>query len=82
MDTILRMSGGNIWLGMYRPSTSEILDDIRYYSDGSRIAYQNWFRTDPNNSGKKENCVMAFVTRSNQWGDVRCSNRDDLICQL
>jgi len=37
-------------LGMYRPSTSEILDDIRYYSDGSRIAYQNWFRTDPNNS--------------------------------
>ncbi|KAK2148184.1 hypothetical protein LSH36_511g01123 [Paralvinella palmiformis] len=82
MDTILKMTDGDVWLGMHRPQTSHIIYDIRYYSDGSRITYQNWEVNDPNNVAQKENCVMAYRDDNNKWVDISCTKRAGLICEL
>ena len=67
---------------MYRPQTSNVVDDIRYYSDGSGIMYNNWITGDPNNSGQKEYCVAALQYYDNKWGDSPCTSNAGLICEL
>ena len=50
------------WLGIYRPQNSNILQDLRYYSDGTNITYHNWYPADPNNRRNREDCV-AIIPR-------------------
>ena len=71
-----------MWLGIYRPESSNILEDLRYYSDGKRITYQNWVDGDPDNAKNKERCVAAVAYRNYKWGDVKCGRTFDLICEL
>ena len=76
----IHLLDGDIWLGMYRPQTSQIADDFRYYSDGSKIGYQNWYPGNPSNS--QQNCIMVFYQFSRKWVDIFCTVKAGLICEL
>ncbi|KAK2140024.1 hypothetical protein LSH36_1512g00015 [Paralvinella palmiformis] len=74
--------GRQIWLGMYRPEASNILDDFKYFSDGRNITYRDWFHADPDNSGEKEHCVISTPSRETKWSDIRCQDQYALLCEL
>ena len=70
------------WLGIYRPNSSRILHDFKYYSDGTNITFQNWYETDPNDYRNEEDCVAIRSYRNYQWSDEYCGIKFSFICEL
>ena len=78
----LLSDGHDVWLGIHRPSTSDILEDFVYYSDGSSITYGYWKPGDPDNKRNSEHCVSSLARMYYKWSDCYCSWIFGLICEV
>ncbi|KAK2139342.1 hypothetical protein LSH36_1848g00005 [Paralvinella palmiformis] len=73
--------GGGLWLGLYRPSISTDIYDIRYASDGQPIGYSQWASSQPNGNGGMEDVVFAENPTYN-WLDRSKMQRCGFLCEI
>ena len=72
----------DVWIGLYRPSTSTDLNDIRYSSDGQLIGYTQWGGGQPNNNNGQESVVMALSSANYRWFDKTRTEIGKFICEI
>ncbi|KAI5613405.1 hypothetical protein C0J50_11362, partial [Silurus asotus] len=68
------------WIGLKSESFGEwkwSLADQTFYRDGD--TYRKWSKTEPNNAGGKEFCVM-MSRRSGSWLDEKCDKKLCFVC--
>ncbi|KAK2154894.1 hypothetical protein LSH36_255g06026 [Paralvinella palmiformis] len=72
----------DVWIGLYRPSISTDLNDIRYSSDGQLIGYTQWGGGQPNNNNGQESVVMALSSANYKWFDKTRTEIGKFICEI
>ncbi|KAK2142256.1 hypothetical protein LSH36_979g00027, partial [Paralvinella palmiformis] len=72
----------DIWLGLYRPSTSSDVNEIRYSSDSQLVTYTEWTNGQPNNANGEENVVIASSGSHFQWFDRNGGNEARFLCEI
>ncbi|KAK2160654.1 hypothetical protein LSH36_128g01021 [Paralvinella palmiformis] len=83
MDVIVSIAvDRHVWVGMYRPENSDILEDFKYFSDGTNITYTNWGTGDPNNGDNNEDCVVSAWYLNFRLMDIYCYYTYLLICEV
>ncbi|XP_062309627.1 ladderlectin-like [Osmerus eperlanus] len=65
-----------VWLG----GSDAVENLVWFWSDGSRFDYQNWARTEPNNEGGDEECMVMNAGGEYRWNDIKCGNHYYFIC--
>lgn len=74
------LTGPVHWIGLYRDPE----DDSRWlWVNWSRLCNGcgYWFRGEPNNSGRKEDCGEMWPFKNGLWNDAPCSISRRYICQ-
>ncbi|XP_063165586.1 C-type lection lectoxin-Enh3-like [Candoia aspera] len=70
-----------IWIGMY--STRSVRRKRWRWVDMAAMHYTNWKATEPNDAGRKEDCVtMEYVSGTLQWADENCSLQFNYLCKI
>ena len=58
---------------MYIGATDSRQENKWTWTDGTPWKYQNWYRGEPNNAGRGEDCGVLYNGVPGQWNDVRCN---------
>ncbi|KAK2142272.1 hypothetical protein LSH36_979g02083 [Paralvinella palmiformis] len=78
----LLAGGMDVWLGLYRPSSSIDLNEIRYSSDDQLATYTRWEGTQPNNVNGEENVVLANADSNYEWFDRNGDQEVRFLCEI
>ena len=49
-----------------------------WMSDGTEVTYADWYKGQPNDWKKGQDCVTYY---KNKWNDEECSERRQFLCQ-
>ena len=52
-----------------------------YASNGEPVTYTNWKNGNPDNADGDENCVKYGKGLDFTWNDVKCSEKNPVICE-
>ena len=72
----------NTWIGLHRDPWNK---SRWLWVDGSSVDYANWYKTEPNNVGGKEDCVEMYPAsraRAGKWNDLTCSHNRYYVCEI
>jgi len=51
------------------------------WTDGSKWDFAPWGKGQPDNAGKRENCLEENWSKKNEWNDNRCNQKKPFVCQ-
>ncbi|XP_038058027.1 macrophage mannose receptor 1-like [Patiria miniata] len=52
------------------------------WSDGSVVQYTNWHTGQPDDNGRREECVQTYLSNTTGWFDARCEQPLNYICKI
>merc|ERR1712183_1035400 len=80
---ILKSCGNEFWTAGSRLAEEKLYwyTNVNGKLNMQPFSYTNWYSSEPNNSGRIENCI--FITHSDgKWYDYDCQLERPVVCEL
>ncbi|XP_037540360.1 ladderlectin [Nematolebias whitei] len=69
-------SDAAVWVGGYVVGK----DRVWFWSDGEKFIFNGWGKTEPNNMGGNEKCMMINLNGKDYVNDLNCDTKLGLVC--